>query len=171
MTYARPTQPEADYYFYNERQSRPTAAPMSDVEVLSTPQRRRVNEDYSTTQNYSSRPPLATSTNSLQYRSSSSSTLNNAEMRSSTILAKDPESTKLKPPSSPFGSTSNKKKEKKPKTKTTTTTPSTTVSQLLEQNPLDVNRSRTNIYGSLPDAEVIYDGTANSIRQTRYSGK
>lgn len=160
MTYARPTQPEADYYFYNERQSRSTAAPMSDVEVLSTPQRRRVNEAYSTTQNYTSRPPLATSTNSLQYRSSSPST----------ILAKDSDSTKLRPPSSPFGSTSNKKKEKKSKAKTTTTS-ATTVSQLLEQNPLDVNRSRTNIYGSLPDAEVIYDGTANSIRPSRYSSK
>ena len=162
MNYARPTQLEENYSFYNERQSRSTAVPMSDVEYLSTPQRRRVNE--LATQNPVLRPPLATSTNSLQYRSSSSST----------GLGKSDESPKLKPPSSPFGSTSNKKKEKTSKSKARKDGMSTsvsTVSQLLEQNPLDSNQARTSgVYGSLPDAE-LYDGTANSIRAGRSSSK
>lgn len=97
------------------------------------------------------------STNIDQRRSLSSSALNNTDQSSGTVAFRDNDAPKLTIPQTGFGSTSSKKSRiGKSKSRNNEMSGSTTmISRLVEQNPLNVTRSWTSTYGSLPDAELL----------------
>ena len=167
-----------DYYFYNERSDAALTIPLSDIEVLPTPERQRRAEalvPISNSEYLATKPPIIPvsdtqisgvtqsstfKTDIVQKKSSSSANLS-ADARSITSSIKDAETPKLNTPSLSFGSRLNKKQDKKKKSKSrsnATSTSISTISQLVEQNPLVDRRSSATIYGSLPDAEILHTG-------------
>lgn len=170
------TDPSSPYY--NERQAMSTTSlPISDVEVMPMAMRRvDGTTSYSTSEYVTTKPPtfpqstassrpsstVPMTSNTLQRKTTSSSTLNNVEMRSTTSLAKEPDAPKLNAPTLSLGSTSSKKKQKAKKTKSggnEMVTSTSTIANLVEQNPLNKKQSWANTYGSLPDAEAMYGGS------------
>ena len=94
------------------------------------------------------------------WKTTSSSTLSNTGTNRAASPSVEVDVPKLHTPTVPFGSTSSKKKPKKSKSKSRAdgkTSSSTTINNLIQQNPLRPGRPWTNTYGSLPDAEFIYD--------------
>jgi hypothetical protein len=165
-----------DYNYRQNYSTSPVSIPLADVEFIPTPQSKRKVDDNSSlskTRIIAEKPPIfpQTSSNPNQWKSTSSSTLNNAERKSAKSPSMRTDSPKLNTPSIPFGSTSSKKKSKQPKSKSRTdgmTTSSSTINNLIQQNPIQPNRSwTTNTYGSLPDAEIIYGGSLTSLKPSK----
>jgi len=164
-----------DYNYRQNYSTSPVSIPLADIEFIPTPQSKRKVDDNSSlskTRIIAEKPPIfpQNSSNPTQWKSTSSSTLNNAERKSAKSPSMRTDSPKLNTPSIPFGSTSSKKKSKQPKSKSRTdgmTTSSSTINNLMRQNPIEPNRSWKNTYGSLPDAEIIYGGSLASLKPTK----
>jgi hypothetical protein len=141
MTFRRPVENDGDYHFYRDHSGQGTVPSLPDAQFFST------------------RPPVV-------QHMTSSLMLNNADRRSTTSLTRDVEVPRLNAPTTPVAVSNTKKKNKRSKSKSRSnemTTSSSTISNLVEQNPLTVtNRSWRNTYGSLPDAELLHVGTTNS---------
>ena len=176
-----------NYHYGYDRSPHPSMT-LTDIEVLSTPQPTRRQNDYTMTNDpmVTTKPPSLPqapyrpssgiqsppmTANSNQWRSTS--TLNNADTRSRSS-SKDPSSPKLNAPRSPFGSPSTKKKTKASKSKSPSkgaTNSSTTVSGLIGENPLTPNQQWGSTYGSLPDAEVMYGSTKSTGKPSKKASK
>ncbi len=164
-----------DYNYPQNYSTSPVSIPLADIEFIPTPQSKRKVDDTSSltkTRIIAEKPPIVpqTSSNPTQWKSTSSSTLNNPGRKSSKSPSMRTDSPKLNTPSIPFGSTSSKKKSKQPKSKTRTdgmTSSTSTINNLMRQNPIEPNRSWTNTYGSLPDAEIIYGGSVTSLKPSK----
>jgi hypothetical protein len=181
-----------EYYNQNYDRSPPLSIPLPDIDVYNTPQRKRKVGDFPsvpTTQiraensprfpQTSSGSPLtiqspSVTTKPTEWKSVSSSTLNNTGTRPTTSFAKDVEVPKLRSPVIPLGSSSNKKKPKRTKSQSRSdglTGSSTTINNLVQLNPVTPNRSWANTYGSLPDAEIMYDSSLTSFRPSKTNGE
>ncbi|CAF1129970.1 unnamed protein product [Rotaria sp. Silwood1] len=176
-----------EYRYQNDNSMPAVTIPYADVEVISTPQRKRKVGDapsLNTTQmvvdkppifpQTSSRPPSNTNTNPVQWRntSSSSSTLNTSETRAASASSRDRDVPKLNAPLINFGGTSNKKKPKRTKSQSRadrTSDSSSTIANLVKLNPVQPYRPWSSTYGSLPDAEIISDDNYTSYRPSKTS--
>ncbi|CAF3505735.1 unnamed protein product [Adineta steineri] len=169
----------SEYNFQREKSTSPISIPLADIEVIPTPQQKRKVDNispYNNTQILVDKPPIYSqnspypisyvTSNPTQWKSTSSSTLNNTGVYSSSTQM-DVDAPKLHTPSVPFGSVSSKKKSKASKSKTRTdgmTSSSTTINNLIQQNPIQPHRSWSNTYGSLPDAELVYDHSLKPLK-------
>lgn len=162
--------------------------PFADVEVIPTPRsKRKVGDSPSMpkTQILTEKPPMFPSTtsrsplnigmNSPQLKGASSSGLN--KNVSNPILSSSENSNvpKLNAPSIPFDNKSRKKQPKRTKSQSRAdamAASTSTISNLVKANPLQPNQMWTNPYGSLPDAELLYDdGRSSSKPSNRKNGK
>ncbi len=181
-----------EHQYYHDNSASPVPIPFADIEVIPTPQRKRKVGDTPPLTNTkilaekppifpqtSSRPPSTiqpsnNTTNPTQRNYTSSSTLNNAGIRSKTSPSRDVDTPKLHAPLISFGRTSKKKKPKRTKSQSRAdgvTSSSSTISTLVQQNPTKTNQSWVKTYGSLPDAEIIHGGSLTSLKPSKSSSK
>jgi hypothetical protein len=182
-----------EYYFHHDRSTPTVSIPMPDVELLSTPQRKRKVGDtqpLTSTQILADKPPISpqtsssrpssvvhrsnTTTNPTHWKSTSSSTLNHTGRHSSPSSSMEVDVPKLHTPSIPFGSISSKKKAKRTKSQTRAdekANSSSTINKIVQQNPLQPYEFNRNTYNSLPDAEIIYGSNLTSFKPSRTNGK
>jgi hypothetical protein len=172
-----------EYYFHQDRSTPTASIPMPDVEIISTPQRKRKVGDtppITHTQILTEKPPISPqtssrppSTNPTQWKNTSSSTLNNTRTHSPSP-SRDVDIPKLHTPTIPFGSVSSKKKAKRTKSQTRAdgmNNSSSTINNMVHQNPLKPYDSGSSIYRSLPDAEIIHGSSLSARKPSRSSGK
>jgi hypothetical protein len=184
-----------EYHFYHDNAIPTVSIPIADIEVIPTPPRtRNVGETPPSTNRKivvekppifpqtSSRPPSSSTTapsssiitNPTQWKNTSSSTLNNSGIRSTTPTSKDVNTPKLNAPLIPFGSTSSKKKSQRTKSQSRgdgMASSSSTINNWTQQNPVNPTPSWTKTYGSLPDAEIIYGGSLTSLQPSKSNSK
>ncbi|CAF0819671.1 unnamed protein product [Adineta ricciae] len=151
-------QRQIDYHYQHERSTSPVSIPLPDIETMPTPsQKRKVD-------------PISIEKPSTP-KTTSSSILSNTGINRAASPSREVGVSKLRTPTVPFGSTSSKKKPKKSKSKSRAdgkTSSSTTINNLIQQNPLGPSRSWTSAYGSLPDVELVSD---NALKTTTKPSK
>lgn len=173
-----------EHHYYQDNLTPTGSIPIADIEVIPTPQRKRKVGDTPPSNNNrilvekppiipqtSSRPSSTIQpTNATQWKSTASSTLNTSGAHSTTSLSMDPDAPKLNAPSISFGTSSKKKKSKRATSQNRLdgmTSSTSTINNLVHQNPTKPDRSWPKTYGSLPDAEVYYSGTLTPSKQSK----
>lgn len=171
---------EQSYYHDNPRAT--GSIPIPDVEMMPTPQQKRRAPDIpppGDTRIITEKPPMFAGppstavTNPTPWKSTSSSTLNNPDARSTRSSTKDVSTPKLNAPIVSLGAGSNKKKSKGTKSQTRTdgmSSSTSTINQIVHQNPNRPNEAWRTTYGSLPDAEIIYGGSSTSLKPSKKKG-
>ncbi|CAF1182449.1 unnamed protein product [Rotaria sordida] len=179
-----------EYRYQNDSSMPSVTIPLTDIEVIPTPQRKRKVGDippYNNTQVVVEKPPMFPqtssrspprgypsniSTNPTQWIGTSSSALNNTEIHSPRSQSRDRDVPKLNAPLVTFGGTPSKKKPKRTKSQSRADGMSgstTTISNLVKLNPVQPSRPWASTYGSLPDAEIISDDRFTGYKPSKPS--
>lgn len=183
MNRQRFTNTGIEHSYYHDNSTTATGSiPFADVEVMSTPQQKRRAPDMQATNGsriVTEKPPIASRpastivTNPAPWNTTSSSTFNNPDARSTRSSTTDMSTPKLNAPTVSFGGGSNKKKDKRTKSQTRLdgmSTSSSTINKLAQHDPARPNEAWKSTYGSLPDAEIIYGGSSTSLKTSKNKG-
>jgi hypothetical protein len=146
---------------------------ISPNEVIPTPQQQRKlidNPSLTTTQILAQKSPLIPSrVSSNQWMGTSTSSLNNTDLRPTLSASTDTDVPKLNAPLIPFGSTSSRKNTNRPDFQSNINEKYNSSSNV--HGSIQPDQSYRYTYGSLPDAEILHNDNFNPLKPIRSNGK